>query len=436
MTTYWCERAWLGAAGFVDGVVVEVQGSRISSVSRASAPPDAERLAGLTVPGFANCHSHAFHRALRGRTQRQRGDFWTWRETMYAVADRLDPDTYYALALATYREMALTGITAVGEFHYLHHGAGGAPYGDPNAMGHAVAQAARDAGLRIALLDACYLSAGFGAEPSGVQQRFSDGTVDAWCERVTALTGEATDPAVVVGAAIHSVRAVPHAGLGAVASTLPDAPLHVHLSEQVAENTACLAHHGCTPTQLLAVQGVLSERLSAVHATHLTASDIALLGNARCNACFCPTTERDLADGIGPSRLLADAGATLTLGSDSHAVIDMHEEMRAVELDERLHTRQRGHWTAGELLTAATFDGHRSLGFFDAGQIEAGAWADLVTIAAGSPRTAGTGSDAETAVFAATSADVTSVIASGRPIELDTEGLGRALADSISAVVA
>ncbi|MBA2717205.1 MAG: formimidoylglutamate deiminase [Propionibacteriales bacterium] len=436
MTTYWCERAWLGAAGFVDGVVVEVEGSRISSVSRASPPPSAERLPGLTVPGFANCHSHAFHRALRGRTQRQRGDFWTWRETMYAVADRLDPDTYYALALATYREMALTGITAVGEFHYLHHGARGAPYGDLNAMGHTVEQAARDAGLRIALLDTCYLSAGFGAEPSGVQRRFSDGTVDAWCERVTAMAREVTDPAVVVGAAIHSVRAVPHTDLGAVASTLPDAPLHVHLSEQVAENTACLARHGCTPTQLLAVQGVLSERLSAVHATHLTAGDIALLGNSRCNACFCPTTERDLADGIGPSRLLADAGATLTLGSDSHAVIDMHEEMRAVELDERLHTQQRGHWTAGELLTAATVDGHRSLGFFDAGQIEAGAWADLVTIAATSPRTAGSGADAETAVFAATSADVTSVIASGRHIELDTEGVGRALADSISAVVA
>jgi len=436
VTTYWCERAWLGAAGFVDGVVVEVDGTHITDVTRGAAPHGAEQLVGLTVPGFANCHSHAFHRALRGRTQQQRGDFWTWRETMYGVADRLDPDTYYALALATYREMAVTGITAVGEFHYLHHGAGGAPYGDPNAMGHSIIAAAHEAGLRITLLDACYLSAGFGAAPEGVQRRFSDGTVDVWRDRVTTLAADVTDPAVVVGAAIHSVRAVPHTDLGAVASALLDAPLHVHLSEQVAENTACLKRHGCTPTQLLAVQGVLTERLSAVHATHLTAGDIALLGNATCNACFCPTTERDLADGIGPSRRLADAGATLTLGSDSHAVIDMHEEMRAVELDERLHTQQRGHWTAEALLRAATVDGHRSLGFFDAGQIEPGAWADLVTIAAASPRTAGTGSDAETAVFAATAADVTSVIASGRRVELDTEGVGRALSDSISAVVA
>ena len=433
MTTYWCERAWLGSSGFVDGVVVEVDGTHITDVSVAEPAPGAERLVGLTIPGFANCHSHAFHRALRGRTQQQRGDFWTWRETMYAVADRLDPDTYYALALATYREMALTGITAVGEFHYLHHRPGGAPYADANAMGHAVAQAARDAGLRIALLDTCYLSAGFGAEPSGVQRRFSDGTVDAWRDRVSALEADATNPAVVVGAAIHSVRAVPHTALGDVATALPEAPLHVHLSEQVAENTACLQRHGCTPTQLLAVHGVLSERLSAVHATHLTAGDIALLGEAKCNACFCPTTERDLADGIGPSRQLAGAGATLILGSDSHAVIDMFEEMRAVELDERLVSGQRGSWAAAELLLAATADGHRSLGFV-AGQIAPGAWADLVTLDASSPRTAGTAADSGTVVFAAAAADVRSVIASGRRLELNQDAVGRDLARSISAV--
>lgn len=435
MTTYWCERAWLGRAGFVDGVVVEIEGCRISSVTRGPPPGDAERLIGMTIPGFANCHSHAFHRALRGRTQRQRGDFWTWRETMYGVADRLDPDTYYALALATYREMAVTGITAVGEFHYLHHGADGLRYDDANAMGCAVIAAAHDAGIRITLLDACYLSSGFGDAPQGVQRRFSDGTVEAWADRVSSLDAGA-DAGVVIGAAIHSVRAVPHTALVDVAAALSSAPLHVHLSEQAAENAACLERHGCTPTQLLADSGVLTERLSAVHATHLTAGDIALLGNAACFAAFCPTTERDLADGIGQSRALADAGVTLTLGSDSHAVIDMHEEMRAVELDERLQSQRRGHWQAAELLTAATADGHRSLGFPDAGRIEAGAWADLVTLATDSPRTAGTGRDAETVVFAATAADVTSVIASGRPIDLDFEAVGRALSDSISTVVA
>jgi formiminoglutamate deiminase len=434
VTTYWCERAWLGARGLVDGVLVEVDGTHIAAVSEGPASSDAQRLLGLTIPGFANCHSHAFHRALRGRTQRGRGDFWTWREVMYDVAAALDPDSYYALAVATYREMALAGITAVGEFHYLHHDPAGHPYADANVMGRALVQAARAAGLRIALLDTCYLSAGFGEPPQGVQRRFSDGTVDAWRERATELSETMTEADVVIGAAIHSVRAVPSADLGAVASALPDAPLHVHLSEQVAENIACAERHGCTPTQLLAVEGVLTDRLSAVHATHLTAGDIALLGNARCNACLCPTTERDLADGVGPSTRLAAAGARLTLGTDSHAVIDLFEEMRAVELDERLISNERGSWGAADLLSAATSQGQSSLGF-TAGRIEPGAWADLVTVDVSSPRTAGAGAGVEAAVFAATAADVTSVVASGRHIDLDTESTGSELNEAITALL-
>jgi formiminoglutamate deiminase len=434
VTTYWCERAWLGARGLVTGVLVEVDGTHIAAVSEEPPPSDAQRLLGLTIPGFANCHSHAFHRALRGRTQRGRGDFWTWRDVMYGVASALDPDSYYALARATYREMALAGITAVGEFHYLHHDPDGHPYADANEMGRVLVQAARDAGLRIALLDTCYLSAGFDQPPQGVQRRFSDGTVDAWRERATELAGAMTAVDVVIGAAIHSVRAVPSGDLGAVASALPDAPLHVHLSEQVAENTACAERHGCTPTQLLAVEGVLTERLSAVHATHLTAGDITLLGNAGCNACFCPTTERDLADGVGPSTRLAKAGAALTLGTDSHAVIDLFEEMRAVELDERLISGRRGSWEAADLLFAATSQGQESLGF-SAGCIEPGAWADLVTLDLTSPRTAGAGAGAEAAVFAATAADVTSVVASGRRIDLDPEATGYQLQEAITALV-
>jgi cytosine/adenosine deaminase-related metal-dependent hydrolase len=183
-------------------------------------------------------------------------------------------------------------------------------------------------------------------------------------------------------------------------------PLHVHLSEQVAENEASLAAHGRTPTQLLHEAGALGPMTTAVHATHLTDADIRLLGESRTNVCFCPTTERDLADGIGPARRLHDAGATLTLGSDSHAVIDMIEEMRAVEMHERLASQQRGHWSAVELLAAATYDGHRSLGFEDAGRIAPGQRADLVTLDLGTIRTRGAGATAETAVFAASAADV------------------------------
>ena len=263
---------------------------------------------------------------------------------MYAVAERLDPDSYLALARATYREMVASGITSVGEFHYLHHQPDGTPYDDPNAMGHALIQAAQDAGLRIRLLDTAYLSSGFGEPPEGVQRRFSDGTADAWAERVKELDD--------AGAAIHSVRAVPDDQLRTIVEASQGRPLHVHLSEQTAENDACVAAYGATPTQLLADHGVLGPLTSAVHATHLTDDDVAHLGGSRTYACFCPTTERDLGDGIGPSRALHDAGSPLTLGSDSHAVIDLFEEMRAVELDERLATRRRGHWTSAELLDA------------------------------------------------------------------------------------
>jgi formiminoglutamate deiminase len=414
MTGYWLERAWTGT-GVQDSVRVEIQDGVFSSVEVAD-PGDAERLAGLTIPGLANCHSHAFHRALRGRTQRERGTFWTWREQMYALAERLTPDSYYDLARATYREMALSGITSVGEFHYLHRGPGGTPYADPNAMGHALLAAAHDAGIRIALLDTCYLTAGVGAEPEGVQRRFSDGDAEQWAERVDDL--HVDGPMAVVGAAIHSVRAVPREQMPRVVrwATDHDAPLHVHLSEQVAENDACVAAYGSTPTEVLADAGALGQRTSAVHATHLTDRDIGLLGGSGTTACFCPTTERDLGDGIGPSRRLHDAGSPLTLGSDSHAVIDLFEEMRAVELDERLATRRRGHWSAAELLAAATHQGHRSIGFDGAGRIAVGAPADLVTLDTASLRTAGTGADAETAVFAASAADVVQVVCAGKVV--------------------
>jgi formiminoglutamate deiminase len=387
-------------SGVEPDVLLEVEDGRIASVGDARPDAGSRTVPGLTLPGFANCHSHAFHRALRAHTQEERGSFWTWREQMYAVAAELTPGTYFELARDTYAEMRATGITAVGEFHYLHHQPDGTPYDDPNEMGKALLAAADEAGIRIRLLDACYLASGFGRPPEGVQLRFSDGNADAWAERVAAFD----DPRV--GAAIHSVRAVPRDQLTVVIEAAEGLPLHVHLSEQVAENEACVAEHGLTPTQLLAEAGALGPLTTAVHATHLTDDDIRLLGESGTYVCICPTTERDLADGIGPARRLHEAGATLTLGSDSHAVIDMIEEMRAVEMHERLASQKRGHWSALELLAAATYDGHRSLGFDDAGRIASGQRADLVTIDLDSIRTRGAGASAESAVFAATAADV------------------------------
>ncbi|MFF5049341.1 formimidoylglutamate deiminase [[Kitasatospora] papulosa] len=440
--TYWMSHAWLGTH-VEPGVLLEMSGGRVAGVRTGvdTPPPGATALHGLTVPGLANTHSHAFHRALRSTVQVGSGTFWTWRETMYRTASRLTPDTYYDLARATYAEMALAGITAVGEFHYLHHAPGGTPYDNPNAMGEALIAAAAEAGIRITLLDTAYLAAGFGEKPNRHQTRFSDGTADAWAERASLLQGD--DDLVVIGAAIHSVRAVPAEQLATVARWARErsVPLHVHLSEQTAENDACLAAHGRTPTRLLADHGVLGPATTGIHNTHLTPEDIELLGASRTGTCMCPTTERDLADGIGPAEALQRAGSPLSLGSDSHAVIDLFEEARAMELNERLRTHVRGHWTASALLRAASADGHAALGRPDGGTLEPGAPADLTTVALDSVRTAGPVPrlGAEAAVFAATAADVRHTVVAGRHIVRDgrhtrIEDVPGALASAVAAL--
>jgi formiminoglutamate deiminase len=408
--------------------------------------PGLTRLPGLTLPGMANAHSHAFHRALRGATQVGAGTFWTWRERMYEVAAGLDPDSYLALARAVYAEMALAGITCVGEFHYLHHGPDGTPYADQNELGRAVIAAAGQAGIRITLLDTCYLSGGLRPdgrpEPlAGPQVRFGDADAEAWAQRVSDLGADEhglLSPLARAGAAIHSVRAVPEGQMHPVIAWAQryGAPLHAHVSEQHAENEASLAAYRRTPAEVLYDAGALGPRSTAVHATHVVGRDIDLLGGSRTYACLCPTTEADLADGIGPARALATAGSPLTLGSDSQAVIDMFEEARRVELGERLASGQRGHFRAGELARAATTDGHASLGWPDAGEIAAGAIADLVTVALDSPRLAGATQTTALAmaVFAACAADVRNVVVGGA--DLVTDGRHRLIDDVSGALSA
>ncbi len=397
-------------------VLIETTDGRFTTITPGvpngvAAADGAIRLPGLTIPGLANAHSHAFHRALRGRTHAGLGTFWTWRDAMYTLAERLNPDTYYYLARAVYAEMALAGITTVGEFHYLHHGPDGTPYDDPNAMGQAMIYAARDVGIRITLLDTLYLTAAVdGSALSPTQRRFSDGDADRWAHRVATLVAQ---PHARIGVAAHSVRAVPPSALATVVTVAGGRPLHLHLSEQRAENAACLAEHGRTPTELLSDYGVLGPTTTAVHATHLTDDDRAALGDSDTAVCFCPTTERDLADGIGPARALVDGGSPLCLGSDSHAIIDLFEEARAVEMHERLRTETRGHFSAADLMAAATVNGHRALGWHDAGEIAVGCRADMVTLRMDSPRTAGTDPFAAP-VFAATASDVTHVVVDGK----------------------
>jgi formiminoglutamate deiminase len=437
-TAWWCEHAWLPPGTVAHGVLVRVSAGVITAVlPDANPPPHVHRLAGLVLPGLASTHSHAFHRALRGRTQRRQGNFWTWRKQMYALADRLDPDSYLALATAAYAEMVLAGISCVGEFHYLHHGPGGVHYGDPNAMGHALAEAARRAGVRLTLLDTCYLQGGFDKPLAGAQLRFGDGDAAGWAARWS----DFVEPGVRTGAAVHSVRAVPADEIAVVAKFAADAhmPLHAHLSEQPAENDGCLARYGRTPTQLLEQAGAMSAATVAVHATHVSVADRSLLAGSRTGVCLCPSTDYDLADGIGPAAALAGDGVSLSLGSDSHAVVDLFAEARAVELGERAKTLRRGHFSADQLLTMATVNGHRALGWPDAGEIAAGRRADLVAVDLGSPRTAGCGTSADTVVFAAAACDVTDVVVDGEQVVRDrchlrVRDVGAALRSAVEAV--
>ena len=437
-TEYFAPRAWLsGEIGLVTDVTITVTNGRITGVVADSTPsPAAIRLPGLVIPGLVNAHSHVFHRALRGRTHIGRGDFWSWRDRMYTVVGRLDVERYRALATATYAEMALAGITTVVEFHYLRRLPGAVGTQEPSMVDMALIDAAAAAGIRLVLLDTCYLTADVdGSDLAPEQHNFTDGDITGFLTRMDrlreALPGSAGDPTtaphdpvapVRLGTAVHSVRGCPPEAMRRIAEWAREhrLPLHIHLSEQVRENERCLAVHGVTPTRLCADTGLLGPLTTAVHATHLTAEDIDLLGGTGTIIGMCPTTERDLADGVGPAAALAAAGSPLSLGSDSHAVIDLFEEARAVELDERLATQRRGHHTAARLLTAATAGGAAGAGLAGlAGEIRPGASADLVAVNTDSVRLAGAADPVAATVFAATTADVTHVVSAGRLIVSD-----------------
>lgn len=364
-----------------------------------------ERLpATALLPGLVNAHSHAFQRIVRGRAQwRPAGteaDFWTWRTMMYAVANALTPDDVEAVARHAFLEMIRAGITAVGEFHYLRNDPGGRPYDDPHEIAQRVIAAAREVGLRIVLLDAAYATGGVDEPLDPAQRRFATPDLDRHLGDALELAARwAEEPAVSIGVAPHSVRAVPREWLGPIARWAAErgTALHAHVAEQTAEVVACREAYGVGPVELLAREGVLSDRFTAVHATHVEAAEIDLLARARATVCACPTTERDLGDGFLPAAELVRAGVPIALGSDNQSAIDPFEEMRLVELHERLRHRrrvvvgvERGDRveSAPALWAMATEAGARSLGI-DAGRIEPGAWADLVAVDLEAPALAG-----------------------------------------------
>jgi len=425
LTSYWAERAWLGRRA--ERVHIEIEGERIAAIAEGVDPPaGAEQLPGLVLPGLANAHSHAFHRALRAVAEGGEGDFWSWRDRMYEIAGRLDPDSYHRLARAVYAEMALAGVTVVGEFHYLHHATGGARYQNPNAMGEALLAAARDAGLRITLLDCCYLRGGFDRPLEGVQLRFGDGDADGWALRTEGLRDDAGSR---IGAAIHSVRALDDDSMTQVAAVARerDLPLHMHLLERREELPA-------RPLERAAEAGVLDRLTTLVHATHL--ADFAPVVETGTGVCVCRTTERFLGDGTIAT---LPAELRLSFGSDSHAVVDLFEEARALELDERTRTGTRGTYGPDRLLDAATSGGYDALGW-DGGRLEPGSLADFVAVDLGGVRTSAPHApEAAIAVFAATAADVTDVVVGGRRVvrdrrHQDVEDVGRALREAIAAL--
>jgi len=389
------------------------------------------------LPGLVNGHSHAFQRLIRGRTEyvasgREADDFWSWREAMYRAAESLGPEDVYTASRQAFLEMALAGITTVGEFHYLHHQTDGTPYAEANTLAHAVIRAARDVGLRICLLRVGYARAGFRVADNPRQRRFIDRDADGFLASAESLAREVRgDAAVNVGLAPHSVRAVPREWLAAVgaSSSTRGMPVHMHVAEQPKEIEACLAEHGRRPVELLADVGLLGPGFTAVHGVHLTDAEVALLGGAEATVCACPSTERNLGDGIVPADALVRAGARISLGSDSQATVDLLDEARQLEGHLRLSRLRRAvldpgggavDGLAARLLGMATVDGARSLGL-PTGRLEPGAPADFFTVDMHHPSLTGAApaSLLSAIVFGADKAAVREVAVAGRVVVRD-----------------
>ncbi len=410
MTSFWCDTLLVNGVAVRSVRVISGATGEVAAITPGVSIQPGDRALSTVLPGIGNAHSHSFHRALRGRTHSDGGDFWQWRDAMYSIAGRLDPDLYYELARAVFAEMVVNGYTAVGEFHYLHHRPDGSRYPLGDGMEAALVAAARSIGIRLRLLDSAYLRGGVGQPLAPGQLRFGDASAAAWLNRFDTVRG--TFGESTVGAAFHSVRAVPRAAMVEILAELGSSvPLHVHLSEQPRENAECLKEYGVTPTGLLNEIGALDSRLSVVHATHVTNNDIKLLGAAAVTVVMCPSTEADLGDGTGAAALLAGAGVSIALGSDQNAIIDPFIESRSLEYGARLASGARGRFSPPALVNALTSGGYRSLGF---GTFGVGGPCDLVEVNAFSSRTIG--STADQLIFSATGTDVISVIVAGQQV--------------------
>jgi formimidoylglutamate deiminase len=389
------------------------------------------------LPGLVNAHSHAFQRVIRGRTEYRtssdKDSFWTWRDMMYRAAARLTPEDIYDASRMAFLEMALSGITAVGEFHYLHHAPDGAPYDDPNLLAKQVVRAANDVGLRIALLRVAYARAGFEAEPNPQQARFIESDPERYLKNVTQLRKDlgAENPLAWVGVAPHSVRAVPLAYLKQIVgfADSEQLPVHMHVAEQTAEVSDCINEYGRSPVALLSSEGLLSERFTAVHAIHVTPKAVRMLAEARARVCACPTTERNLGDGIVPVDGYFKEGVSVSLGTDSQVQIDLLEDARELEYHLRLQKMERAVLAedvaaktelAARLWECATVNGAKSINAPEA-TVETDGPADFFTIDLNDPSLAGAHEEDLLAylVFSLSKTAVRDVVVGGKRIVVD-----------------
>jgi formimidoylglutamate deiminase len=345
------------------------------------------------LPGFVNVHSHTFQRLIRGKAESRAvagKDFWSWRGTMYHAAASLNPQQVYDVASMAFLEMALAGTTTVGEFHYLHTAPNGQPYDDPNLLSKQVIAAAQSVGIRIVLLRCAYLRAGYQLPPDPGQKRFYETTAD-FLANTDALLHELPASAsgiVRLGVAPHSIRAVPLDDLREIAAWARNKklPLHMHMAEQVAENEACLREYGATPVALAGKAGLLGPDWTAIHAIHITRDETAMLADAGATIGSCPTTERNLGDGILAADQVMQAGINVAFGSDSQAQIDPLEDARELDYHLRLMHQQRaildqigGQSLSSRLFDCATVNGARALAV-PSGTMTVGAFADFFTV--------------------------------------------------------
>jgi len=416
--------------------LVADNGGRIVELSENA--PNATRLAGRAMlPGLVNAHSHAFQRIIRGRTeyrsQNATDSFWTWREQMYAAATQLSPEQIYNVSRMAFLEMAQTGITAVGEFHYLHYSPDGSPYSDRNLLAHEVIRAANDVGIRIALLRVAYARSGFNVEPNPRQARFIDDSPDTYLAHLGLLLNsiDPKDGMVWAGVAPHSVRAVPLDYLKRIIAFANERelPIHMHVAEQPAEVAACIEEYGRSPVALLDTEGLLSHRFTAVHAIHVTPKAIAALARSGAGVCACPTTERSLGDGVVPADLYFKSNVPISLGTDSQIQIDLLEDARALEYHLRLQKMARNVLAAenetgasalaARLFECATVNGAKAIGF-DGGKLEPGAPADFFTVDLNDISIAGASPDDLLAniVFSLSRTAIRDVVVNGKQLKL------------------